>query len=234
MRIKKNRRPTALPAGPPSSASCRARPSRAAAEACHSHCCSAPPARITPPTPRLFRLPPPPCPPSGRNCTTPICCARVAPLHARARARRPPPPPLRASRRAQSAAPSQCSSSARRVTPPPSARRPPRPSPPSPRWPRRWTRELHARATPAAAAAASLTSSSVRRAVTAHQQRQARNTAAEREATAEAVGFILPPPRAQPTAWRTPTCCPVCAMVRVGARRWNFGTTGVFLAHVLT
>ena len=60
-------------------------------------------------------------------------------------------------------------------------------------------------ATPAAAAAASLTSSSVRRAVTAQQQRQARDAAAEREATAEAVGFILPPPRAQPTAWRTPT-----------------------------
>ena len=166
---------------------------------------AAPRPRASPPTPRLFRLPPSPCPPSGRNCTTPICCARVAPLHARARARRPPPPPLRASRRARSAAPSQCSSSARRVTPPPSARRPPRPSPPSPRWPRRWTRELHARATPAAAAAASLTSSSVRRAVTAQQQRQARDAAAEREATAEAVGFILPPPRAQPTAWRTPT-----------------------------
>ena len=89
---------------------------------------AAPRPRASPPTPRLFRLPPSPCPPSGRNCTTPICCARVAPLHARARARRPPPPPLRASRRARSAAPSQRSSSARRVTPPPSAKRPPRPS----------------------------------------------------------------------------------------------------------
>ena len=127
-RRNRGSRARALPAGSPSSASRRARPSRAAAEACHSHFCSAPPARITPPTPRLFRLPPPPCPPSGRNCTTPICCARVAPLHARARARRPPPPPLRASRRARSAAPSQRSSSARRATPPPSAKRPPRPS----------------------------------------------------------------------------------------------------------